>query len=273
MMLHMSAPRLAICFLAVIGLPALAHAGPKVTKKSTWDMDDRAKSVLYERAQLTGEAFVLRDQDGGIFIAYPFSDNREVFFGTPEILYLQRSSSSSSDGDGWSMSTWSPRVPGVPLSTLQAKKGKFEIWCGNEKPLHDLVRVTGDEAKKIVENAKLMTSAIHRIPVSLARDDRGVYYYVDRISKTKNYRVFVGKRNSMKITTLTDVADDSLGQVFSTKDGSLRLVNEAGSSAQISWVKGKKSTKLSSVDPEANMHLIYRDLGIYTFLGTPCDDL
>jgi len=72
-----------------------------------------------------------------------------------------------------------------------------------------------------------MTSAIVRVPHVFARDDAGVYYYVDRIAKVyggKGFRVFVGKKGAMKQLALTDVASDSEGDVFSTKTGDLRLV-------------------------------------------------
>jgi hypothetical protein len=119
--------------------------------------------------------------------------------------------------------------------------------------------------------------AIVHVPHLLARDDSGVYYYVDRIAKVyggKGYRVFVGKKGAMKQMPLTDVASDSAGEVFSTKSGDLRLVrHNEGNKDTMTWVKGEKRLDLVFLDPDVNSVVIYKDLGIYTFLGTLCDNV
>jgi hypothetical protein len=112
----------------------------------------------------------------------------------------------------------------------------------------------------------------------LARDDRGTYYYVDRLKKAlggKSFRVFVGKKGAMKQVPLTDVATDSAGEVFATKTGDLRLDHNVNNNSdqKAGWIRGEKRTELITLDVDVNSPLIYSDLGIYPFLGTICDNV
>jgi hypothetical protein len=85
--------------------------------------------------------------------------------------------------------------------------------------------------------------------------------------------VFVGKKGAMKELPLTDVASDSAGDVFATKTGDLRLVGSRGSGAKVTWIRGGKRTELVWLDLDLNSRLIFRDLGIYKFTGTICDNI
>ena len=124
-----------------------------------------------------------------------------------------------------------------------------------------------------------MTTGLVRKPHLLARDDAGTYYYVDVIRDQyggSGYRVFVGKKGAMKQLPLTDVATDTGGEVFATKTGDVRIVHDnstEGVKAGATWVKGEKRTPLLTLDTDANSRVIFKDLGIYTFLGTICDDI
>lgn len=78
----------------------------------------------------------------------------------------------------------------------------------------------------------------------------------------------------MKQLPLKDIVDDSEGTIFATKDGTLRLISNAGGGKPvIKWVVGKKETLLTEVPVEDNVRMIYLDLGPYSGLplGTPCD--
>ncbi len=144
-----------------------------------------------------------------------------------------------------------------------------------------LTQLTGDKAKAVLDKAQFLSPATSRRAYLLARDDSGVYYYVDAIRKEgddhhgTNHRVFVGKKGAMKLLPLTDQASDSAGDVFSTKNGDLRLVKNRYDETKVTtqWVKGDKRTELVWLDVDVNSHLIYSDLGVYTFLGTLCDSL
>jgi hypothetical protein len=39
------------------------------------------------------------------------------------------------------------------------------------------------------------------------------------------------------------------------------------------WAQGDKRTPLVLLDLDQNKPLIYRSLGVYTFVGTVCDDI
>jgi hypothetical protein len=68
------------------------------------------------------------------------------------------------------------------------------------------------------------------------------------------------------------VVSDSEGDIFATKQGTLRMV--LGKSESL-WAKGKQEQKLVQLPVADNRLLIYTDLGPYLGqrLGTPCDDL
>ena len=91
-----------------------------------------------------------------------------------------------------------------------------------------LTEISGDKAKAVLDKSQFLSPGLVRRPHLLARDDMGIYYYVDKLSERhggKAFRVFVGKRGAMKQVPLVDIAMDSAGQVFSTKTGDLRLVD------------------------------------------------
>jgi hypothetical protein len=76
----------------------------------------------------------------------------------------------------------------------------------------------------------------------------------------------------MKLAKMTNVVSDSAGDIFATKTGELRLVLNK---SETMWMKGKAQTKLIFLPIDANVPMIYTELGVYTGekLGTPCDDL
>ena len=249
---------------AIAALTTAAAADPAVKPA---EIKDKSKPV------------VLTDPQGGVYVIFR-GDDAQVFYGpNTKTLYEQHIIGSGSDGEGgWSYSTWAPRVAaGSHLGGLDHKKdGTTKKSCGDKDEIA-LTELSGDRAKAVVDKSAFMTSAIIRVPHMLARDDSGVYYYVDRIAKAyggKGYRVFVGRKGAMKQMPLTDVASDSAGDVFSTKTGDLRLVRNAETNKETTlWVKGEKRTELVFLDVDVNSGVIFKDLGIYTFLGTFCDNI
>jgi hypothetical protein len=228
---------------------------------------------------MKSKATVLTDAQGGTYVVFR-GDEPKVFFGpNGKTLYEQLIVGTSSDGEGgWELNTWAPRIVDEPhLGSITRKKdGTFERTCRDQDQA-GLTELSGDKAKAIVDKAAFVTSGIIRVPHLLARDDSGVYYYVDRIAKIyggKGYRVFVGKKGAMKPMPLTDVASDSAGEVFSTKSGDLRLVRQSEKAKDsMTWVKGEKRNELVFLDTSTNSAVIFKDLGLYTFLGTVCDNI
>jgi len=227
---------------------------------------------------LNAKATVLQDAQGGTYVVFRGGDERKLFYGpTAKSLYEQIIIGSGSSGDAFEFSTWAPRLSEVRYGSFAYKEDKtYAKSCGGKDDAV-LTELTGDKARAILERAAFLTSAIVHVPHLLARDDSGVYYYVDRIAKIyggKGYRVYVGKKGAMKQMPLTDVASDSAGEVFSTKSGDLRLVRQSeGTKDTMTWVKGEKRLELVYLDTDVNSAVIFRDLGVYTFLGTLCDNV
>jgi hypothetical protein len=228
---------------------------------------------------MKSQGVVLQDAQGGVYVVFR-GDDAKVFYGpNSKAVYEQRIVGSSSDGEGrWEFNTWAPRVPnGAHLGSLEHKKdGSFHKSCG-DKDDTGLTELSGEKAHAVLDKTPFLSMGIVRVPHLLARDDSGVYYYVDRIAKVyggKGYRVFVGRKGAMKPMPLVDVASDSAGDVFSTKSGDLRLVrNSEDNKEKMTWVKGGKRTELVFLDTDVNSVVIFKDLGLYGFLGTLCDDV
>jgi hypothetical protein len=228
---------------------------------------------------MKSQGVVLQDAQGGVYVVFR-GDDAKVFYGpNGKAVYEQVIIGSSSDGEGrWEFNTWAPRVPhGSHLGSLEHKKdGSFHKSCG-DKDDTGLTELSGEKARAVLDRTPFLSMGIVRVPHLLARDDSGVYYYVDRIAKVyggKGYRVFVGRKGAMKQLPLTDVASDSAGDVFSTRSGDLRLVrNSEDNKEKMTWVKGGKRTELVFLDTDMNSVVIFKDLGLYGFLGTLCDDV
>ena len=221
------------------------------------------------------QLIVLADASGGTYVVRPGAEPR-VFYGPGKTLYEQRVTGRSANGDAWDIAAWSPRSPDFqPGSIARKADGSFEKYCSND--IHTgLTLATGDKAKAVLDKYQFVTTGIFHVPHALMRDDAGVYYYVDQLSKAyggKGYRVFVGKKGAMKQLPLADVASDSGGEVFATKGGDLRLTITDSGTKTAAWGKGSKKTALIVLDVERDEAMIFRDLGVYTFIGTLCDDI
>jgi hypothetical protein len=232
---------------------------------------------------------VLRDDRGGIYVVLRDGDSQRAWYGTGKALYEQVIIGSSSDGStgSWELNIYAPRVSGIRPATLgRGADGSYSRYCS---PDHDetsqlkLTLVPADQAKHVLERSTLMTSALIRRPRLLARDETGVYYYVDELRQMYGeggQRLFVGKKGAMQKLALTDIATDTAGEIYSTKAGDLRMTlpdqdasGSASSKPTIVWVQGDKRTPLVLLDFDLNKPLIYRSLGVYTFVGTVCDDI
>jgi hypothetical protein len=162
--------------------------------------------------------------------------------------------------------------------------GSYERYCWGADDA-GLSELTGDKARAVLDGyAFLSTPIVHR-PHLLARDDAGIYYYVDTIAKEyggNGHRVFIGKRGALRQVPLTDIASDTGGEVYSTKTGDIRIVTvsseeEDGAALakhyHVSFVRGDKKIDLVWLDLTLNSRLIFKDLGVYDFIGTLCENV
>ena len=239
---------------------------------------DDPKPKAIDVKAIRDKLLLFEDTQGGTYVVLPGPDGR-LFYGTnTKVVYEQIVVTKGTDGDGWSFGVYAPRLSGITPAIVQRRKdtSAFERWC--DQASMPLKLVPADRAKPMLEKLQFMTNAMIRRPQFFARDDAGVYYYVDQLAKAyggEGYRVFSGKKGAMKLLPLTDVAHDTGGDVFSTKSGDVRFVVDANDHSKNTayWIKGDKKHELTILDPDTNSRVIFKDLGIYTFLGTVCDEL
>lgn len=266
----MTARACRVVVLWLVALAAPAHAEINPTKVDIKPFRD--------------ELVVLQDSEGGTYFVKPRKDS-----DTPARLWFrpklakeaweQQVVGYSANGAAWSVATWAPRIPGIRPGALELHKdGSYSKRCLHERDDMQLTQLTGDKAKTVLDRTTFMSQYMVRRAHLLARDDSGVYYYVDRYMLSlggKGFRVFVGRKGAMKQMPLVDVASDTAGEVFSTKTGDLRftVTKDGDGKPAIAWVRGGKSQPLVGLDVDANSVVIWSDLGIYKFLGTLCDDI
>ena len=208
-----------------------------------------------------------------------------AFYGDGKVFYVQRIASGGGVGDTEvSHGLWDPRISwathGPP--TMQMKNDTYTITC---HPKEVAFTKLGDaEAKAMIDAATWLQARWNRRPYKLARDEKGVYYFVDHQREAKrDFHLWVGPRGAMKAQKMTNIVSDSVGDIFATKSGELRLVlndnkhsvDGAKDNKVLKWVSGKTETLLTEVPIEDNAALIYNELGPYVGerLGTPCDDI
>ncbi len=219
---------------------------------------------------------VLVDASGGTYVVVTQREgDSHLFYGTGKTLYEQTELGKSFNEDSWDLHVFAPRVESSRNGSVAYKPDHtYSLWCGTREV--GLTQVTGDKAKAVLDKDTFMSPALVRTPRLLARDDHGVYYYVDKLRERyggKGYRVFVGRKGAMKELPLVDIASDTAGQVFATKTGELRLSvpKTEGELGEAFWSRGDKKEPLIVLDEYQNSPVIYSELGVYTFTGTICE--
>ena len=262
-----------VALVALVGAPA--SADPPAPKSKAID----AKAVA-EKLE------VFRDDLGSFYVVPApgrWDDLGEagawVFFGDGKSMWQQRivgsSSSSSAAGPELEWDVWSPRVKDMQTAAMVSIADGLTLQCSQRRPEdRKLTPLRADEAKVFFARATFLPPLWQRQSRLLARDDDGTYYFVDMIREDlggKGYRVFVGPKGTLKELQMTNVVEDSGGQIFATKGGQLKIIASANN--EVFWIKGGKKTELTMLEPIDNRYLIYRELGIYGRLGAVCDDL
>jgi len=252
---------------------ALVLVMPMAASAST-DADGEVIDIAPYKAKMK----VLTDGKGHYLAVMPFTisdgpDTGYLFYGDGKEFYAQRRFGGGRNGDESFDSTfWEPRVDSGWKASFGFKDKKYSVQCDERKT--DLTALDKAEAAKILDSAKFMKTRWKRKAYALARDNSGTYYYVDRMREpedSKDFRIFRGPKGGLKPLKMTNVVSDTEGDIFVTKAGKLRLVLSKG---EHMWLEGKKTVKLTPLDPGDNHVLIYNELGVYEGqpLGTPCDD-
>lgn len=260
-----------LCKLAFV-ITTLLGLGPALAAAKTQALPPAADKV--DVAEVKEKLQVLSDGHGHFVVVTPFGPHDHTYYGDGKVFYALRVGSSSSVGDeSFDFTFWEPRVQARYQASVQFREKTFKVQCAER--LTTLVPLSKEE------NAAMLQSAVFYKPrwkyeaFALARDNTGIYFFVDHLREPEGnlvFRVYRGPRGAMKPLKMKNVVSDSEGKIFATKAGDLRLVLDK---KETSWVKGKSNTKLVSLDVYDNIPLIYTDLGPYVGqrLGTPCDDL
>lgn len=150
------------------------------------------------------------------------------------------------------------------------RTGQSVLICGTRRV--PLKRASPAEVAGLVAKATWAPPLPRREPHGLARDRKGIYYYVDKAEGkgAQDYRLYRGPLGRMTSLKMINIVSDTEGEVYSTKNGSLRLVLEKEHSF---WVSGRQRSTLINVPIPKNQALIYNELGVYLGqpFGTPCD--
>jgi hypothetical protein len=263
----------AAAILALLLLCSVALAGGKKKKGRKKKSDDDVVDVSAWKDKWV----VYTDGDGGYIFAVP-NDMDSVFYGDGKTMYKERAFSSSGNPPKWDFRMWAPRVNNVAdlYGTDDPNDTAGTLDCGTDE--FELTRVDPKDAAKIIDKAVYKGPLWHRQAEKLFRDDKGTYYYVDRLRDEyggKGYRFFSGQKGAMKELPLTNIVSDSKGQIFASKRGELRFVieDEVEGTGKGTWIRGEAKTELTAVPVEDNLPLVYSELGVYEgSLGTPCDE-
>jgi hypothetical protein len=210
---------------------------------------------------------VIKEAGGLVVIFDPDAAKREVNVGRDGIFYRQL----VTGGQLSSLNIWHA---GTSVTLDLRADRSWLAKCGNIKK--EFFELDDGEREDLLAKAKFEGRYWKREAFALARDDRGIYYFVDRFNPAaggKGYRVFKGLRGAVKLTQLVDIVDDSDGMIFATTKGKLRLILNKKNITEARWIEGKKQRPLVHLSIEENIDFIYKDMGVYegTKFGTPCD--
>jgi hypothetical protein len=228
-----------------------------------------------DKAAMAGKAFVSHDGKGHylVWVTDADSTNQRLFYGDAKTLHEVPCRGKARDEEnGDTGFNFEDRRLKLGHGLFETTRQKGRVRCGDrETPVTTLPDA---DRRAFLARAELKPPRWHRVPVALARDEPGRYYYVDveAAGGRKDYRLFAGVPGAMRKQKLKNLVNDTGGMVVSTPKGDLAI--DWGSSTAV-WTVRRKRTKLTLLPLEENGVLIHTDLGVYAreLLGTPCDDL
>lgn len=246
-------------FVAAVGAEVKAES-----PRASW------REGVVDELEEVKDKLIYLDAEVGVIVTTPWQLRpRVTFWGDGATFHqvLQRGGGGSPER--WSYMYWDPRQ----RLDIGVRDGEWFVRCGEREKI--LREIPKDEVAKRFAKAVYKPPLWERRSFLLARDDRGVYYYVDRLVQSlggKGYRVYRGFKGKMKLLKMKNIVEDSVGTIFATRKGDLRLISNT---RDTTWIRGKKKTQLINVPIVDNGRMIYTELGIHDAkpLGTPCDDI
>jgi len=233
---------------------------------------------------------VYHDGRGHYFLSLPWDrtrktrDKERLFYGDGKVFYRQPVTGFSRlDRSRREYGIRDPRCSLIGLSHLKLHGDKVAFTC--DKRTTALRLLEQDKAAPLLGKAKFFDIYWSRTPHALARDEDGVYYYVDRLRsddmvdrERRGFRLFRGRLGQLKRLRMRNLVADTRGEIFATDRGELRLLlDKDPKNLGAVWIENKARTRLIWV-PIASYQtrrLVYRDLGVYAGikLHLPADDL
>jgi hypothetical protein len=198
------------------------------------------------------------------------------FWGTEGAVYQLPGRSADEEGEPghytqiWASFNDSSLTSGESIK-LEWTEEAWSLHCGDsELPLTPLSKESAD---RFLEKTEFQKKYWRRIPLMLARDEYGTYYFVDEDlydKRPENIHVYSGWMGNMLMSKMHLVARDSVGSIFSTRSGDRRLIMDQ---EMYSYVEDEVPRSLRMVPVSDNYSFIHGDLGVYTGKkrGTPCD--
>lgn len=212
-----------------------------------------------------------------IMVLVPFGDTDMVFWGKPNgVLYRQQVRSSFSDVEEGTVDlVVVDRRFSKDGYSLEFRNGEKFVTCGTDRAeLTTLDKATGDS---LLSGAQFTHPLWNRQSHYLARDDYGVYYFVDKALNHDNtkigessYRTFIGWKGEILESPLKMVAQDSVGEVYGMTNGNRRIVINHGKGR---YFDGDEVRALHALHFYLDFELMYTEEGVYgnALQGTPCD--
>jgi len=213
-------------------------------------------------------------ESGELFVAQLGNGFEYLFYGKAgQVLYRQ-------DGPGYS-GTMGQQFEEFDVRLTDRRYGgyafvlrdkQFWVQCGEQKL--PLKRLELEASKKALEGTSFVEALWRRNAHFLARDDHGMYYFVDRElgdnPSMETYRVYMGWMGEVLQAPLKLIAKDAVGEVYGAPGSDQRLVVSAGSAR---FLDGEKARELVVLDVRADSEIIYGKKGIHAGKshGTPCD--
>lgn len=240
-----------------------------------------ASPEAYDISPVKARLKVFTDGKGHFLVTIPFGafgDQKWTFFGDGKTFWRQHiGANNSATATSFELHIWDPRLSEQnPWAKFKVGDGQAILHCDDRATAFSPV-AEGD-GRGLIEQGDFRDYRFQWEPSALARDDDGVYYYVDRPVRRedRSFRLFVGKKNNLKLQKLVDVISDEGGDLFFTKKGKLMVKHFEDSAV---WVdaRSKKATKLVYLSVARGHHsaTVYVDLGVYAGepFGGACDDL
>lgn len=268
---------------ALVFTTAFGAANQDDWARKAFDQLELSEGRTVETARIQDKTLVCAGPDGKHHLVVGPTDSETyagVSYGEGQTLYRQPDRRYL--GGGW---FFEPRYPnpkhndnfrGYDLRVFSYVETEDDeqckLHCGERTVA--LTPVTGAEKVSFLDAASWKPLPDPRYPHALARDKRGIYYYVDKGATpetAKDFRLYIGPQGRLRLQKMKDIVADSEGEIFASVKGKLKLYLGKDDAE---WLSHGRSQKLTRVSIDQNLPLIYNQLGVYLGepLYTPCDD-